>query len=280
MTRLTSAIRTLFDNEKNWQLKDSSDPLEGWPIYDVLKFGAQCGVPKNDVYGSLYWYILSSLQRFCQQVSCMDIHFHMLQYNALDLPSYFETLPIQYRFFDRIEVSNIVDRSYLGLERTLTTLGPWLKPADINPHATLLALFLNAVPESTTELDTIKNAAVARAPVLKFLPGPERSPSSFHPKFIKYMCALELYNDFEGIFQRYMKDVDFKKCGKAAGMKMREKNTIVEPWPLRLDPKDIGEEGKRKFELLLASGHTGYERYVEWVRADPGLGNRNGKAKA
>jgi len=87
-------------------------------------------------------------------LSSMDITVQLLEYDASDLPNYLKTLPREQRFFDRIEVSNIVDGGYLGLERTLTTLVPWLKPADVNPHATLLGLFLNAVAECEDPSDT------------------------------------------------------------------------------------------------------------------------------
>ena len=264
---ITFVDRTLFDCQGNWQLHDSCDPLNGWSWEENLDCGAQLAAPKSDIYGALYYHILSKLGRFCQRLSSMHITFQLLEYNAVDLPHFLETLPKEHRLFDRIEVSNIVDRGYLGLERTLTILVPWLKPADINPHATLLALFLNAVAECEDPSETGQTIINSSSAMHKFLPPHPGILSPQSPAFIKHMTALELFKDFELSFRRYMKEVDFKRCGNAAGVEMRENPTIVEPWPLRLDPIARDKKARAKFESLMASGHTGCERYVEWIRS-------------
>ena len=46
-----------------------------------------------------------------------------------------------------LKTFNIADGGYLGTAATLAFLGPSLKPRDINPHATLIALYMNAVEE-------------------------------------------------------------------------------------------------------------------------------------
>ncbi len=269
---LTIVDRTLFDNEGKWQLHDSCDPLSGWRLEEVVSSGAQFGAPKSDIYGAFYYHLLSKLEGFCQRLSNMDITFQLLEYNASDLPHYLKTLPRKQRLFDRIEVSNIVDRGYLGLERTLTTLSPWLKPADVNPHATLLALFLNAVAECEEPSETIRIAKDRSSLVHKFLPPHPSMLSRHSPAFIKYIVAIELFKNFGASFQRYMEEIDFKSCGNVAGMEMREKQTVVEPWPLRLHPNADSKEAQLNFEFLMASGHTGCERYVEWIRVAPKSG--------
>ena len=261
--------RTLFDRQGNWQQKDSADPLEGWRAQEVFNSGAQFGVPKNDVYGALYHHVLSTLKKLCKRLATMDFDFHMLAYDAADLPSFFGTLHPQHRFFDRIEVSNIVDVCYLGLERTLKALGPWLKPATVNPHATLLALFLNAASESARPSDLAQVLRDRTCPAYKFLEL-DSLDTLCSPASTKIACALELYRDFDAIFQRYMNAVKFRKCGRAAGLVMREKQSIIAPWPLRLDAHARDDEAKQRFEEVLAWGYGGGERYVEWVRARPG----------
>lgn len=110
-------------------------------------------MPENDIYGALYRHILFKLDNF---VGCC----HVLAKNASDIPVYLETLPAGDRYFDRIEVSNIVDQGFLGLEKTLTRLGPWLKATDINPHATSLT-FLNKY--SIRSLEAIRSDTSHRA---------------------------------------------------------------------------------------------------------------------
>lgn len=47
---------------------------------------------------------------------------------------------------------------------------------------------------------------------------------------------------------------------------MRQRNAIVEAWPMRLKKKP-GEKGAdEEFQNLMASSSSGGERYVEWVR--------------
>jgi hypothetical protein len=51
---LTSS-RTLFESNQSWPLKDSSDPLEGWNIFDILNKTPRAA--PSDVYGKLYFYL-------------------------------------------------------------------------------------------------------------------------------------------------------------------------------------------------------------------------------
>jgi hypothetical protein len=45
------------------------------------------------------------------------------------------------------KVGNIGDTAYLGIEETLKTFGTLLQPPSVNPYATLITMFLNAVTE-------------------------------------------------------------------------------------------------------------------------------------
>ena len=40
---------------------------------------------------------------------------------------------------------NISDAGYMGIRATISSLAPLLQPRRVNPHATLITLFLNAV---------------------------------------------------------------------------------------------------------------------------------------
>jgi hypothetical protein len=44
---------------------------------------------------------------------------------------------------------------------------------------------------------------------------------------------------------------------------MKENNTIVKPWPMRLSTGPVTLEKRKEFCALFASPHTGMERYVE-----------------
>jgi hypothetical protein len=47
-----------------------------------------------------------------------------------------------------LQVSNLSDLYYLGVDKTVSCLGPLLQRPSDNPHATLLTLFMGAVGEA------------------------------------------------------------------------------------------------------------------------------------
>jgi hypothetical protein len=47
---------------------------------------------------------------------------------------------------------------------------------------------------------------------------------------------------------------------------MKERNTVVEPWPLRLTLKPEDAGAQEEFDLLLSSCSSGVEHHVEWSR--------------
>lgn len=78
--------------------------------------------------------------------------------------------------------------------------------------------------------------------------------------FLRHNDARFMFRDFDNHFQRFHLERQFEEIGKAAGLKAKSNNTVVEPWPMRLKKNTIQDE----FNNLLASGHNGSERYVEW----------------
>lgn len=60
--------------------------------------------------------------------------------------------------------------------------------------------------------------------------------------------------------------MDFAGVERRAGAKIKEDNDLVEKWRLRVKRKPGQEGAEEEFRMVLASSHTGCERYVEWVR--------------
>lgn len=176
--------------------------------------------------------------------------------------------------FDRIEVSNIVDECYLGLEKTLLTFTSLIKAPNINPHAVLITLFLNACEiaermmgdrmsgvEQKKQIDRItRYIHFDTRDLMKAM-----NPAS--PEISKFMAAKDLVRDYDKIWEFYTsKMVNFSASADSAGLVMREPNTIIDPWPMRLKKKP-GEPGaEEEFKRLMESSCSGAERYVEWVR--------------
>ena len=246
--------------------KDSADPSAGWRLETVLGSSAKYGATDEDLYGLLYFYVREKLLAFCDKTGNTNVPFHLYCTDADMLPSIID----KNLKFDRVEVANIVDGGYLGVEKTLETCGSLLKPLDTNPHAALVALFMNAVIETEMRLGPpyIKQQMASTVPkVLPFIPRAEVA-DPYHPTFLRMTVAKDFFRDNDFLFTQYMKWVDFDKAGRKSKMKMREKNTVMEAWPYRFTKKP-GEPGAQEaFDLLETSSPGGTERYVEWVRSE------------
>ena len=264
--------RTLFDAETSeWLQQDSADPIDSWPIEAVQSSGANHGIPKEDCHGRLYFYIRDKLEHFCQKIASGKM-FRLRLYciNATDIPFYLNQ-SAEKMAFDRVEVANIVDMPYLGLDKTLRTFGPLLRKAAENPHATLIALFMNAIHYAEKNLGDsyIENSLrLAMKKVVQFLPVKETSINRTSAAMVRMMLAKDIFRDLDHLFTYYMKLADFSKAIREAGMMMRARNTVIDPWPLRFR-KEYGEPGAQEaFDRLMSSSSSGNERYVEWVRSE------------
>ena len=270
--RLTSHLpyRTLFDPEtSSWLQKESADPIEGWPLEIVRGLSAKYGTPDRDLYGLLYFYVREKLTAFCNKIANSKMLFHFYCTDASTLGSLID----KDLKFDRVEVANIVDRTYLGLKKTLMTCGSLLKSPSTNPHAVLVALFMAAVDEVADGLgpDYMMEHMISASPkTQRFIRG-HKNLHKYHPTWIRVIAANDIFRDNDFLFKHYMKQVDFDKAGRETKMKMKEKNTVMEAWPYRFTKK-AGEPGAQKaFDLLESSGGVGSERYVEWVRSERAL---------
>lgn len=140
------------------------------------------------------------------------------------------------------------------------TFAPYLKRKSQNPHATLLALFLNAVHESRTDKDYIDSIATDSAKLHRYMTIQPDMLQPYNADFLRYNNARSRFQDLDELFDRFMKECCLYEISKVEGLKIKTKNTLVEKWPLRLRNGAKQEE----FDRLLASGHLGSERYVEW----------------
>lgn len=101
-------------------------------------------------------------------------------------------------------MSNICDGGYIGITKTLELIGCHLLPRAINPHATLITLFINAVKEAQKRLGEEKFDFEALS---KFLP-----PLSFaaminmqSPEMTRYWDARDMVVDVNDNFERCVK---------------------------------------------------------------------------
>jgi hypothetical protein len=160
-------------------MDDKSDPMNGWPILEVL---GSHSLAREDQYGKLFAYLRTTFSLFLWRLSSHDVHFEFHCTNATELSKL-----LSKNSYDRIEVSarpgtsqhrsltvqvaNISDSCYLGVDTTVTKLAPLLQQPKSNPSATLVTLFLNAVTEVIHRRGE-KNAVPRLKLLMDYLPTP------------------------------------------------------------------------------------------------------------
>ncbi|KAH8681939.1 hypothetical protein BX600DRAFT_429841 [Xylariales sp. PMI_506] len=258
---------TFFHGDDVWPMKDDAGPLEGWNHYEYIRFASRA---TNDIIGSLFFFLRDMLSRFCNRMKDANIHFTLFNVDAQELPRH---LNIRESQFDCIEVSNICDRGYLGPEEVLSTFSPLMKPKIINPNATLLMLFINAVGETYLnredrgrsrfrESEELIKKLIPVTPMtfLKMSVDPTTTMST--PDMIRISSTYTMFGDFDAAFAAFSKAVQLDRTSEKNGVKVRKKHSIIDPWPLRVTESTT----KQEFDILCASTHTGSERYVEFER--------------
>jgi hypothetical protein len=141
-----------------------------------------------------------------------------------------------------------------------------LKSKAVNPHSTLLAVYMNAVHETRTERERLE-MEVETLRLKKYLPVPVRAMATrdfINADLIKFVESRDLFYDGEKAFNRYARLEEMDDAAKKAGVVMKTQHTLVEQWPWRL-PK---HPTQKEFDMMLRSGRNGFERYCEWERKD------------
>ena len=93
--------RTFYQTANSWPMLDSADPLQGWPIDEIIQ---KAPLAKNDLYGSLFSYLQDVLWQFCRQIGRLRVSIQLFQVDALKLPSIVEQYELGQCSFDRIEI--------------------------------------------------------------------------------------------------------------------------------------------------------------------------------
>jgi len=170
-------------------------------------------------------------------------------------------------------MTNVSDRCYIGPAAAISTFAPLLKPLCSNPHAVMLLLFQNAVPE--VDAQTSPAARKAEYWELQYEAMPKYLPSSdphgayeklWHPDIHRYQGGTNMLRKFEVPFGKFVDEVGLRKMLLDQGFKMREANEhcVTKAWPKRMTPDGSREEFMRRLALC----YGGHERYVECVRLE------------
>lgn len=105
----------------------------------------------------------------------------------------------------RAEVSNISDTGYLGIHRTLAYMVPLLQSPVVNPHATLITLFMNGVDENLTDLERFSGMIPGGATwmrTLRYLSLTNRQLEPNDPVIFKILAAQDCLANHDVVFSR------------------------------------------------------------------------------
>ncbi|KAK0482797.1 hypothetical protein IW261DRAFT_1469714 [Armillaria novae-zelandiae] len=269
--------RWLFSPVGDLLLNDgSSGPLDGWDYDEAIKAGRAHGTTDDDLMGGLFFYVKSQLVEFSERLRRFKVHIYSYDHDARDLPRILKSDPSSPQTFDRIEVSNIVDKNYVGMS-LLSDWGPFLNKD--NPHAAVVGHFMNwttwkksgEVGSSMAPPGAVTRAQEAMK-ACKHVDKPDRfSFSKHHPKLLKIATCLEIFYDTYGPFQEYFKQEKAETIARKGGLKCRRINKIVPHrcfTKLGTSPNSLPyiDSSDRWYRVALLSNSTYCERYVEWTR--------------
>ncbi|KAK7040336.1 hypothetical protein VNI00_009804 [Paramarasmius palmivorus] len=253
-------------------LYDSANPLDGWDIDRVLKSGKDHGTTEEDIMGCLYFHVKDQLTTFLQRMRKFRVSFSMYDQDAVTLA---ENLPSHLRQFDRIEVSNIMDREYAGIVPTLSAWGPMLNHE--RDDSTLIGSFINWAAR-TPKARASDDATLAKTYFSHLL---RVRPEIMNPQDFASagpMCAgmftlvssSEMVYDNSPVFKKYLADEGAEWAAQKGGLKMRERNQIVPPRPCVPVGSQWGTlpditTNEKWYNKLALCGVNHTERFVEWV---------------
>ncbi|KAL2835295.1 hypothetical protein BDW59DRAFT_177240 [Aspergillus cavernicola] len=242
-----------------WPMDDKADPLDGWPILEVVRIRT---LAREDLYGKLHIYLQAVFQRFLDRLATVKVAFELLNIDAIQLPQ-----ALQERKYTRIEVSNITDAGYVGTRETLRLLSPLLQPPHENAHATIISTYLNAIMEMVN-LGDEEDKTPDTDLLMKYLPEieifsllrPESADS------LKVWDARKTVLDRDKSFERYTRLFQFDRICADLNVAMKGLNTVAEAWPTKPRLRLGQEEAQDEFNILLGSNYSCVERFVEWRR--------------
>lgn len=173
---------------------------------------------------------------------------------------------------------------------------PLLQAPLENPHATLITLFMNAVDETLTDQDKLRDLTPHSTTIkrlLKYLPQKEDQLPAMIPHLSKLTLAGNLsqltstsstgkYKINEAarlIFlrsrvnldSRYLENFVFHEAADSLSAMMKEKHTIIDKRPYRLKLRPGQPGAQDEFDRHIGGEMSGKERYVELKRTHRGM---------
>lgn len=300
------------EDHGQWPMDGMADPMAGWPLAEVF---ATESAAINDIYGKLYHYVRGQLATFHRRLSNTKLNFQVFNLDVSALAPHF--VRREQEPYDRIEVrtkafaemscrgvlcllmltlthraqlSNIADCQYVGITKSLSLLGPLLRPRAQNKHATLIIYFMTAISKIRPGKQLINGTWVYEkyqgveamemaAKIARYLSHESNTGALAHtmpPKnqvdTMRMAAAAKLFLNTDKEFDKYMQEYDFAGAARSASVHMKADHTIVDKWPLAMKREPHEPGAIHELQLLLGSIWYSYPqswvRYTEWKRQD------------
>ncbi|KIM35241.1 hypothetical protein M413DRAFT_431291 [Hebeloma cylindrosporum] len=218
-----------------WLQTDYADPLEGWDVTAILKAGKAHGAQSEDIYGCLYFFLSEQLRAFAQRIREFKLSFSLFTSDARRLPEIIHKgLTSGYGVarsvrFDRIEVSNILDANYVGIQDVLLNWSPLLART---PTAVIMGCFMNwfTVKEDgrATNAGRIATRTILKCVINKTLLTYAGGQVG-HPEDAAYLLTDDMDALYENSkpFSAYLKKQGLDEILRKAKLQLRKKHTIV-----------------------------------------------------
>ncbi|PPQ79343.1 hypothetical protein CVT26_007458 [Gymnopilus dilepis] len=228
---------SLFSFDGKWLQTDYADPLEGWNIRSVIEAGRTCGAQVEDIYGCLYFYLSAQLQQFTRRLRTFNLSFTMTSFDARAVPAGIHkgvfakyNLPPSVRF-DRIEVSNILDANYVGLDGVLTNWGPLLAEGR---DAAVVGYFMNWMTQQQDGRGSRAGEAVMSRLISAYLKKdmdgvPKKMTNVLDIQNLVFggLLAIEALYENSKPFAMFLRKQGLHATLRKTKLRMREKHRIV-----------------------------------------------------
>ncbi len=207
---------------------------------EIFKAGKDHGTTEDDLIGCLFFHIKDQLVEFSNRLRRFKTQIYSFDQDARMLQRTLKSNASSPQIFDRIEVSNIVDKNYVGMS-VLSDWGPFLNKS--NHHSAIVGLFMNwptwkasgnAMSSSSDASRAMKRMASCPYAVridficirlLTFRQGLSASPSP--GKMMSVMNNLNMFHDTFHPFEEYLRDEREAVIARKAGLQRRRIHKIV-----------------------------------------------------
>lgn len=85
-----------------------------------------------------------------------------------------------------------------------------------------------------------------------------------HPDLILRTACYDMFKPWDKYFDMFMDEAKIIQFATLCGTAIKEKHTIVQPWPYKIQNRTT----KKEFDVLRAGCTTGFERYMEFQKLE------------